>query len=152
MDIDHELTAILELFFRFTGDSLVLRGKIAFEVDFGDPLCFLKKFMEFLVVDTRSVEIPALKDLQSVSFIHHLAMKFPTPGGVAKIREPIDVDPELADEEMMLDEDLDPRIISPDSSASLVEELEAFHMNPSDPSLMLQVGQKPEEGMKEELK
>ncbi|KAL2479828.1 Uncharacterized protein Adt_32794 [Abeliophyllum distichum] len=47
--------------------------------------------MEFLIVDTRSsyhgvLGRPALKDLQAVTSIHHLAMKFLTSGGVAKIR------------------------------------------------------------------
>ncbi|KAL2498169.1 Uncharacterized protein Adt_23719 [Abeliophyllum distichum] len=45
--------------------------------------------MEFLVVDTHStyhgvLGRPALKDLQAVTSIHHLVMKFPTPGRIAK--------------------------------------------------------------------
>ncbi|KAL2454940.1 Uncharacterized protein Adt_47560 [Abeliophyllum distichum] len=66
--------------------------------------------------------------------------------------ESMDVDPEQADKDMMLDEGLDPQIIGPDSVASPAEKLEAFPVNHSDPSQMLQVGQKLEEGMKEELK
>ncbi|KAL2526750.1 Uncharacterized protein Adt_11804 [Abeliophyllum distichum] len=68
MDVDHELTAISELLFSFTGDSLIPRGRITLAVDFGEPSCHLKKFMEFLIVDTRSADHgvlrrPALKDL-----------------------------------------------------------------------------------------
>ncbi|KAL2532229.1 Uncharacterized protein Adt_05580 [Abeliophyllum distichum] len=50
----------------------------------------------------------------------------------------MDVYIEQADEEMILDESLDSRIIGPDSSASPMKELEAFLVNPSDPSQMLQ--------------
>ncbi|KAL2504896.1 Uncharacterized protein Adt_20517 [Abeliophyllum distichum] len=103
-------------------------------MDFREPPCYLKKFMEFLVVDTCStyhgvLRRPALKDLQIVTSIHHLAMKFLTFGSLAMIR-----DLEQADEDMMLDEGLDPRIIGPDSSASLAKELETFPANTSDPS------------------
>ncbi|KAL2474487.1 Uncharacterized protein Adt_35223 [Abeliophyllum distichum] len=33
MDVDHELMAIFELLFSFTGDSLILRGRITLAVD-----------------------------------------------------------------------------------------------------------------------
>ncbi|KAL2505876.1 Uncharacterized protein Adt_21497 [Abeliophyllum distichum] len=44
-----------------------------------------------MIVDTHSayhrvLGRPALKDLQGVTSIHHLAIKFPMPGGVAKVR------------------------------------------------------------------
>ncbi|KAL2471355.1 Uncharacterized protein Adt_39491 [Abeliophyllum distichum] len=60
-------------------------------MDFGESSCHLKKFIEFLVVDTRSayhgvLGWPTFKDLQAVISIHHLVMKFPTPGGIAKVR------------------------------------------------------------------
>ncbi|KAL2485896.1 Uncharacterized protein Adt_30652 [Abeliophyllum distichum] len=91
IDVDHELTAISEPLFSFTRDSLVLRGRITLAVDFGEPSCNLRKFMKFLIVDTRSTyhgvfRRLVLKDLQAVTSIHHLAIKFPTQGGVAKIR------------------------------------------------------------------
>ncbi|KAL2542460.1 Uncharacterized protein Adt_03438 [Abeliophyllum distichum] len=59
-------------------------------MDFGELPCHMKKFMEFLVVDTCSafhgiLRRTALKDLQVVTSIHHLAMKFPTLVGVAKV-------------------------------------------------------------------
>ncbi|KAL2486791.1 Uncharacterized protein Adt_31547 [Abeliophyllum distichum] len=46
--------------------------------------------MEFLVVDTRYayhgvLGKPVLKDLQVATSIYHLAIKFPTPGGIAKV-------------------------------------------------------------------
>ncbi|KAL2480486.1 Uncharacterized protein Adt_33452 [Abeliophyllum distichum] len=66
--------------------------------------------------------------------------------------EPMNVDHEKMDEEMILDEGLDPQIIGSDSLASPVEELEAFLVNPSKPTQVLQVGEKLEEKMKEELK
>ncbi|KAL2542835.1 Uncharacterized protein Adt_03813 [Abeliophyllum distichum] len=91
MDVDHELTAIFELLFSFTGDSLIPRGRITRAVYFDELPCHLRKFMEFPIVDACStyhgvLERPALKDLQAVTSIHHLAMKFPTPGWVAKVR------------------------------------------------------------------
>ncbi|KAL2526844.1 Uncharacterized protein Adt_11898 [Abeliophyllum distichum] len=90
MDIDHERTAISEILFRFTGDSLILQERITFTVDFELPPCHLKKFMEFLVVDTYStyhgvLGKPVLQKFVGDS-IHHLAIKFLTLGGVAKIR------------------------------------------------------------------
>ncbi|KAL2453081.1 Uncharacterized protein Adt_45818 [Abeliophyllum distichum] len=90
MDVDHELMAISEPLFDFTGDSLILQGRITLVVDFEESPCHLRKFMEFLIVDTRSsyhgvLRRPMLKDLQEVTSIHHLAMKFPMLGGVAKI-------------------------------------------------------------------
>ncbi|KAL2480712.1 Uncharacterized protein Adt_33678 [Abeliophyllum distichum] len=166
MDVDHELTAISEPLCGFTGDSLISQGRITLAVDFDEPPCHLKKFMEFLIVDTRSAyhgvfRRPALKDLQAVMSIHHPVMKFPTPGGVVKVcrnqtevracymnalrkvvkredvapavmtihSEPMDVDYKELDEEMVLDEGLDPQIIGSDSLASLAEELEAFPVN-----------------------
>ncbi|KAL2466256.1 Uncharacterized protein Adt_42107 [Abeliophyllum distichum] len=74
MDVDHELTAISELL------------KITLVVDFGEPPSHLRKFIEFLIVDTRYayhrvLGRPALKDLQAVTSIHYLAMKFSTPRG-----------------------------------------------------------------------
>ncbi|KAL2471338.1 Uncharacterized protein Adt_39474 [Abeliophyllum distichum] len=111
-------------------------------------------------------------------------MKFPTPGGVSKVRrnqtearacymnalrkvakredvapavmnihsEPMDLDRKEPDEEMILDEGLDLRIIGSDSLISPVEELEAFSANPSDPTLELKVGEKLKEKIKDELK
>ncbi|KAL2475614.1 Uncharacterized protein Adt_36350 [Abeliophyllum distichum] len=54
--------------------------------------------------------------------------------------EPMDVDRKELDEDMILDEGLDPRIIGSDSLASPVEELEAFSVNPSEPTQELKVG------------
>ncbi|KAL2526719.1 Uncharacterized protein Adt_11773 [Abeliophyllum distichum] len=90
MDVDHELTALSEATIRFHGDSLIPRGRIILAVDFGKPPCHLRKFMEFLIVDTRFTYHrvfgrPVLKDLQAVTSIHHLAMKFSTLGGVTKV-------------------------------------------------------------------
>ncbi|KAL2517165.1 Uncharacterized protein Adt_13412 [Abeliophyllum distichum] len=167
IDVDHKLTAISELLFGFTGDSLIPRGRITLAVDFDEPPCHLRKFMKFLIVDTRSayhgvLGRPALKDLQAVTSIHHLAMKCPMPG-VAKVcknqtearacymnalrkvakregvppavmtilLEPMDVDCKELDEDMILDEGLDLRIIGSDSLASPAEELEVF---PSEPT------------------
>ncbi|KAL2474625.1 Uncharacterized protein Adt_35361 [Abeliophyllum distichum] len=60
--------------------------------------------------------------------------------------KPMDIDSEKMNEEMILDEGLDPRIIGSNSLTSPAEELEAFSVNPSDPRQRL------EEKMKEELK
>ncbi|KAL2491075.1 Uncharacterized protein Adt_26703 [Abeliophyllum distichum] len=92
IDVDHELTAISEPLFGFTGENLIPRRRITLAVDFGEPLHHLKKFIEFLIVDTRSayrgvLGRSVLKDLQAVTSIHHLAIKFPMPGGVAKVRK-----------------------------------------------------------------
>ncbi|KAL2491325.1 Uncharacterized protein Adt_26953 [Abeliophyllum distichum] len=64
----------------------------------------------------------------------------------------MDVNPERADEEMILDEDLDPWIIGLDYLASSTEELETFPVNLSDPTQMLQVRLKLDVKMKEKMK
>ncbi|KAL2497865.1 Uncharacterized protein Adt_23415 [Abeliophyllum distichum] len=66
--------------------------------------------------------------------------------------KPIDLDCRESDEEMILDEGLDPRIIGSDLLASPTEELEAFPVNPSEPTQELKVGEKLEKKMKDELK
>ncbi|KAL2532082.1 Uncharacterized protein Adt_05433 [Abeliophyllum distichum] len=66
--------------------------------------------------------------------------------------EPMDIDHKEMDEEMILDKGLDFRIIGLDSLASPVEELEAFPVNPSEPTHELKVEEKLMEKMKEELK
>ncbi|KAL2454389.1 Uncharacterized protein Adt_48111 [Abeliophyllum distichum] len=73
-------------------DSLILQGRIILAVDFGELLCHMKKFIEFLVVDTFSIYHrvfgrPVLKDLQLVTWIHHLAKKLLTSGRVAMIQD-----------------------------------------------------------------
>ncbi|KAL2466240.1 hypothetical protein Adt_42091 [Abeliophyllum distichum] len=105
-------------------------------------------------------------------------MKFPMPGGVAKVHrnqmearacymnallkvakregvapavmtihsQPIDVD------RKELDEGLDLRIIGSDSLASPADELEAFPVNPSEPTQELKLREKLKEKMKDELK
>ncbi|KAL2505512.1 Reverse transcriptase domain-containing protein [Abeliophyllum distichum] len=72
------------------GQSYPMR-KDHLAVDFDEPLHHLRKFMKFMIVDTRSayhgvLGRPALKDLQAITSIHHLAMKFPTPEGVSRVR------------------------------------------------------------------
>ncbi|KAL2533039.1 Uncharacterized protein Adt_06390 [Abeliophyllum distichum] len=56
------------------------------------------------------------------------------------------------DQEMILDEGLDLRIIGSDSLASPTEELEAFPVNASELTKELKVGEKLEGRMKDELK
>ncbi|KAL2532346.1 Ribonuclease H [Abeliophyllum distichum] len=130
MDVDHELTAILEPLFSFTGDSLVPQGRIILTVNFGEPPCHLKKFIEFLVVDTRYayhrvLDRPTLKDLQGA----YSRSDDDTNGtnGYQSQKHRGD---------MVLDEGLDPKIIGSNSLASPTGELKAFPVNPSDPSQM----------------
>ncbi|KAL2471458.1 Uncharacterized protein Adt_39594 [Abeliophyllum distichum] len=59
--------------------------------------------------------------------------------------EPMNVDHKEMDEEMILDESLDPRIIGSNSLATPSEELEAFPVNSSEPTQELKVGEKFEE-------
>ncbi|KAL2487044.1 Uncharacterized protein Adt_31800 [Abeliophyllum distichum] len=66
--------------------------------------------------------------------------------------EPMNLDHREPDKEMILDEGLDPRIIGSDSFASPAEELEAFLVNPSEPTQELKVGEKFEGKIKDELK
>ncbi|KAL2462192.1 RT RNaseH 2 domain-containing protein [Abeliophyllum distichum] len=66
--------------------------------------------------------------------------------------EPIDINHERVEEEMILDEYLDLRIIGSNSLASPTEELESFFVNSSDPAYMLQVGLKLDEKIKQEIK
>ncbi|KAL2481034.1 Uncharacterized protein Adt_34000 [Abeliophyllum distichum] len=66
--------------------------------------------------------------------------------------EPMDVDLEKMNKEMVLDKGLDPQIIGLDYLASPTEKLEAFWVNPSDSTQMLQVGQRLKDKIKEDLK
>ncbi|KAL2462160.1 Uncharacterized protein Adt_45580 [Abeliophyllum distichum] len=66
--------------------------------------------------------------------------------------EPMYLDYREPDEEIILDEGLDPRIIGSDSLTSPIEELEAFPVNPLEPTQELKVGEKLEEKIKDELK
>ncbi|KAL2464946.1 Uncharacterized protein Adt_40797 [Abeliophyllum distichum] len=75
-----------------------------------------------------------------------------TPTVITIHSEPMNVDHKEIDEEMILDEGLDPWIISSNSLASPADELEAFPVNPSELTQKLQVGQKLEEKMNGELK
>ncbi|KAL2506093.1 Uncharacterized protein Adt_21714 [Abeliophyllum distichum] len=54
--------------------------------------------------------------------------------------KPMDINLEKAEEDMVMDEGLDTRIIGSDSLASPAEELEAFLVNLLDPFQMLQLG------------
>ncbi|KAL2542154.1 Uncharacterized protein Adt_03132 [Abeliophyllum distichum] len=115
--------------------------------------------MEFLIVDTYStyhgvLGNPMLKNLQAVTSIHHLAMKFPksvlhecTPKGgevqecsptVMTIQtEPMDIVPKKIKEDIVLDEGLDLRIIGSNSLTSSIEELETYLVNHLDSFRML---------------
>ncbi|KAL2505888.1 Ribonuclease H [Abeliophyllum distichum] len=66
--------------------------------------------------------------------------------------EPMDINHKEMDKEMILDEGLDHRIIGSNSLASPAKELEAFPVNPLEPTQELKVGEKLEGMMKEELK
>ncbi|KAL2491951.1 Uncharacterized protein Adt_27579 [Abeliophyllum distichum] len=66
--------------------------------------------------------------------------------------EPMDLDHKELDEEMILDEGQDLRIIGSDLLASPIEELKAFLVNPLEPTQELKVGEKLEGKMKYELK
>ncbi|KAL2505569.1 Integrase catalytic domain-containing protein [Abeliophyllum distichum] len=72
MEVNHELTANPEPLFIFTGDNLIPQRQITLAVNFKEPPCQVKKFMEFLVVDIPSVYHKVfgrlvLKDLQDVT-------------------------------------------------------------------------------------
>ncbi|KAL2453347.1 Uncharacterized protein Adt_49153 [Abeliophyllum distichum] len=64
----------------------------------------------------------------------------------------MDLDHREPNEEMILDEGLNLQIIGSDSLASLAENLEAFPVNPSEPTQELKVGEKLEGKIKYELK
>ncbi|KAL2531990.1 Uncharacterized protein Adt_05341 [Abeliophyllum distichum] len=146
MDMDNKLTSISELLFSFMGDSLVPRGRITLTVDFREPPCHLRKFMEFLIVDTSSayhgvLGRPTLKDLQTearayyMNALRKVVKREDVASTVMTIHsEPMDIDHKEIDEEMILDEGLDLWIIGSDSLASPTEELEVFPVNPSEPT------------------
>ncbi|KAL2541913.1 Uncharacterized protein Adt_02891 [Abeliophyllum distichum] len=135
--------------------------------------------MEFLLVDTHSAyhgvfSRPVLKDLEVVTSIHHLAMKFSTPGGVAKVRnnqtkamacyinalqkvakckdtssrvmilqkEPMDIDNEKAEGDMVLNEGIDPQDHRLRFNCLTSRRVGHIPSEPSDPSQMLHLGQK----------
>ncbi|KAL2542568.1 Uncharacterized protein Adt_03546 [Abeliophyllum distichum] len=119
--------------------------------------------MEFLIVDIRStyhgvLGRPTLKDFQAIKFpmlrvvakvrknqtqamacyINALRKVVKREGVVPAWMtihsNPMDVDRKELDEDMILDEGLDHRIIGSDSLGSLAKDLEAFLMNLSEPT------------------
>ncbi|XP_022856262.1 uncharacterized protein LOC111377400 [Olea europaea var. sylvestris] len=91
MILDHKLTPTTTPLYGFTGDSITPRGKITLAVEMGESPQTAMNFMEFLIVDSRSVYHGvlgrlALKKLGAVTSIHHLCMKFSMENGVATVR------------------------------------------------------------------
>ncbi|KAL2454034.1 Ribonuclease H [Abeliophyllum distichum] len=158
MDVDHELTAISELLFDFTEDRPVLQEMITLAAcaqGFTSCDIHLSLGNEFLNVGK------GCQNLRQSDGGKGLLYECITKGSKARggypvvmtiHSEPMDVDPKKMNKKMILDEGLDPRIICSDSLASPVEELETFPVNLSNPTQMLQVGQRLEKNMKEELK
>ncbi|XP_022880635.1 uncharacterized protein LOC111397904 [Olea europaea var. sylvestris] len=68
MILDHELTPTTTPLYGFTGDSITQRGKITLAVEMREPSQTVMNFMEFLIIDSRSVYHrvmgwPTLKEL-----------------------------------------------------------------------------------------
>lgn len=89
MEVDHEVTSVTSPLYGFTGDSIIQRGKFNLAIEIGIAPFIAHYFMEFLVLDHRStyhrvLGRPTLKELQAITSIHHLYMKFPTKNGVAR--------------------------------------------------------------------
>ncbi|KAL2503713.1 Reverse transcriptase domain-containing protein [Abeliophyllum distichum] len=91
MNIDVPLEPSTEPLYVFTGDCVIPKGIIRLTVMMGEQPLAAHTFMKFLVVDRRSayhgvLGRPALKELWTVTSIHHLCMKFSTEGGITTIR------------------------------------------------------------------
>ncbi|XP_022876923.1 uncharacterized protein LOC111395145 [Olea europaea var. sylvestris] len=156
MLLDHQLTPTTTPLYGFTGDSITPRGKMTLAVEMGESPQTMMNFMEFLVVDSRSayhgvLGRPALKELGAVTSIHHLYMKFPTKNGVATVKgdqrgdapagqEDVDMIDAPPLQEVLIVDELDPRIMEHDPQASPIEELESFSADPRDLSKMLKIG------------
>ncbi|XP_022883683.1 uncharacterized protein LOC111400502 [Olea europaea var. sylvestris] len=183
MILDHELTRTTTPLYGFIGDSITPRGKITLVVEMGESPQTTMNFMKFLIVDSRSayhrvLDRPALKELGTVTSIHHLCIKLPTENGVITVKgnqrgsrecylssirngDPRDVhailtDADMADipseEELSMIDEIDPRVIGHEPQATPIEELENFPVNPRDPAKVLKVGIGLSNDMKERLK
>ncbi|XP_022864597.1 uncharacterized protein LOC111384542 [Olea europaea var. sylvestris] len=177
MILDHQLTPTTTPLYGFTGDSITPREKITLALEMRESPQATINFMEFLIVDSRSpyhgvLSRLSLKELETVTSIHHLCMKFSTKNGVETVRgdqrgpgecylssikkvEPRDVhviianivmadvpgdaptEPEdidmidaLPNPEVLVIDEIDPRIIEHEPQASPVEELENFSVDP----------------------
>ena len=70
----------------FTGDSVVPLGVISLSMTLGEYLRQSYVMDDFLVINQPSafnavLGRPSLKELKTVTSIHHLLMKFPSPTG-----------------------------------------------------------------------
>lgn len=88
--VDHELT-LINFFYCFTGDSIILKEKITLVVEMITPPLIDHHLMEILVVDHCSAHHgilgrQTLKELWVVTSIHHLYMKFSTENGIPTVR------------------------------------------------------------------
>lgn len=91
MKVYHMLTLVTSSLYKFTGDSIILRGKITLATKIRVTPLTAHKFMEYLMVDHRSayngvLRRPTLKELWAVTSIHDLCMKFPTKNGIIIVK------------------------------------------------------------------
>ena len=75
----------------FTGDSLMLQGKISMLVSVEEHLGVSTVITNFLVVDCPSahnavIGRPTMKVLKAITLMYHLTMKFPTTEGTGYVR------------------------------------------------------------------
>ncbi|KAL2542979.1 Uncharacterized protein Adt_03957 [Abeliophyllum distichum] len=86
MGIDIPMTLATYPIYGFTGDSIILMTKM------GEAPKRVRILMEYLVVDISSsyhgvLEMPALIDLEAVTHMKFLCMKFSTEHGIATVKE-----------------------------------------------------------------
>ena len=88
----HQLTPAPTSLYRFTGDSLTSIGSIKLAMIVSTYPRVTTVMAKFLVVDcpltfNAVLERPALKEVQVVTYIHHLIMKFPMLNGISQVCE-----------------------------------------------------------------
>ena len=80
------------LVYGFTGDSVILLGVISLPMTLGEYPRQSCVMADFLVIDQPSafnivLGRPSLRELRTITSIHHLLMKFCTPHGVGEVKE-----------------------------------------------------------------
>ncbi|XP_022894074.1 uncharacterized protein LOC111408560 [Olea europaea var. sylvestris] len=162
MILDHQLTPTITPLYGFTEDSITPKGKITLAVEMGESPRTTTNFMEFLIVDSRSayhgvLGRPALKELgaaepRDIHVVIADVVMADVLGDALTEQEDVDMIDAPPNAEVLVIDEIDPRIMEHEPQASPVKELESFSVDPRDPSKVLKVGKCLANILKEKIK
>ena len=166
----HELTPTPIPLYGFTGDDLIPVGSINLALTVGTYPRISSVMANFLVVDfplafNAMLGRPTLRELQAITSICHLLMKFPTSNGVGQVRgcqsdarecynnslraakknkkpeQALVVNKQGPASSGPMSEDLDPRKLKDESKTGLVEGLVEVVVSEQEPTRVLKLGE-----------